>query len=310
MGLVHSPMDARGRAGIYGHCREFSCARGCGPFVVSRLVSWFAVAALVGSTLGCASEDETDPSSASDDATAATLTAGTYALDGAPQHWVIKQLVLGADGRYTVQMYPGNAFPMDAVKTTTGTYTQDAGTLTLRFEKGNAFNSWSVKKRGKKLQLTDTHYADKVFTLTRVSDSTVFDPGPPLGTDPGSPSRSAGSAAITCHSGTGDVWINAVLSPEGHGAMYLSSTTSLQLDGVDRVTLEPELPEQDQDDWIRVVGDGQVGSEPNRYSVSMPRTLVEDGGRNVAVSFFIGSAVYESDPYVSWGFTCESTGTN
>lgn len=277
---------------------------------LSRIAALVFAGALALSALGCAVEPGSEDGTASDDETAAALKPGTYSLDGEPQHWVIKQLVLGADGRYTVQMYPGDAFPMDAVKTTTGTYSQDAGTLTINFEKGNEFNSWTVKKRGKKLELTDTRSDDKVFTLKYTSASTELDPGPPQGSDPGKPRRTAGSAAVTCHSGTGDVWINAVVSPAGRGKMRLSSTTSLRLDAVDEITLAKELPDADDSEWIRLVGDGKVGYEPNRYSVSFPRDFIENGASETDVTFFLGSAVYESDPYVAWGFTCSSTGVN
>lgn len=100
-------------------------------------------------------------------------------------------------------MYPGRAFPIADVKTTTGKFAASGSTLTIKFGSVNVFEKWEVTKSGDKLHFHDL----------------------------------AGGVDIRCHSGAGDIFANLPLAPSREGRMKLSSTTSLHLSRTENVTL-------------------------------------------------------------------------
>lgn len=274
-----------------------------------RFASFLLACALASGAVACG-EGGGEGDVASDDETSATLGTGTYKLVGEAQHWTIKQLILRADGSYLVEMYPGRAFDIEDTRVTEGKFVQTANKLTIKFAKGNDFTSWSVKKVGKKFQLVDLSEGN-AFTIEKASSSTVFDPGPVQGVDPGMPTQHEGEAAIACHSGVGDIYLNAVVSPDGHGTMRVTSAKKLKFGtAVDEVTLENEYPGEAVGEWVHPTGKGKAGWEPRNYILNLTRDFVRNGGEDVGVTVMIGSAEYESEAFVSWGFDCSSTGVN
>jgi hypothetical protein len=276
--------------------------------VFPRIAPLLLACSLACGAVACGEAAAEDGDVASADETSAKLETGTYKLEGEAAAWTIKQLILRDDSTYTVEMYPGRAFPIDFTKITEGKYVQTASKLTIKFAKGNDFNSWTVEKVGSTFQLTDTEEGN-TFTLVLDSKSTTFDPGPVQGVDPGMPPKSATQAAIACHSGQADIYLNAVVDVDGKGKAWITSAKELKFgDTVDKITLVNELPEEDTTEWVHPSGKGTAGYEPRKYIINLTTDFIRNGGKDVDVSVAIGSAEYESEAFESWGFTCSSDG--
>lgn len=237
--------------------------------------------------------------------TSSSLKPGTYKHSGAPDAWTIKTLVLREDGRYTVVMYPGRAFPIQDVRTTTGKYTVSGNTLTIKFEKGNLFEKWEVTKAGSKLHFKDLVETSE-FDMTYEGGDTS-DPVEPLeGTDPGLPSPVAGGADIRCHSLYEDVYANLSVAKTGVGSLKLSSARGLELLGVENVTLRKNPGSASG--WLSVTGNGQKSHDKEgygkRYTFQIPTSFLTEGGKDKDISMIVGSQNEDDIVEHSWGLVC------
>jgi hypothetical protein len=258
--------------------------------------------ALAGS-VGCAADPGADPAQEQDQ-TSSLIKTGTYVLSGAKAPWTIKQLVLKPGGQYVVVMYPGAAFPIADVKTTTGKYTTSGDTLTIKFTSGNVFESWQVTAHGGKF-----HFHDRVesseFDMTYVgADASDPAPEPLQGKDPGLPAPVSGGLDVRCHSSVGgDVWANLSIARSGIGRMNLSSKTSLELSQTEKVTLAKEPGASSG--WLLATGDGNK-ADGKRYTLHFPTSFLEAGGKDKAISMTIGSQDPDNILEESWGLSCST----
>lgn len=239
--------------------------------------------------------------------TSSLLKVGTYKHSGAPDAWTIKTLVLKDDGRYSVVMYPGRAFPIEDVKTTTGKYTVSGQTLTIKFEKGNVFEKWEVTKQGAKLHFKDLVETSE-FDMTYEGGSTSDPVEPVQGTDPGLPTPVAGGADIRCHSGSEDVFANLSVAKSGVGTLKLSSERGLQLLGVENVTLRKNPDSAGTTGWLSVTGNGQKSHDRDgygkRYTFQIPTSFLTEGGKDKDISMIVGSQDPDDIVENSWGLVC------
>jgi hypothetical protein len=260
-----------------------------------------APVALAGSA-GCAADSGADPAEEQDQ-TSSLIKTGTYALAGAKAPWTIKQLVLKPGGQYVVVMYPGAAFPIADVKTTTGKYTTSGNKLTIKFTSGNVFESWQITARGAKLHFHDLVESSE-FDMSYVS-ADASDPAPeaPQGKDPGLPAPVPGGLDVRCHSSVGgDIWANISIARSGVGRMNLSSKTSLDLSQTEKVILAKEPASSG---WLLATGNGNK-ADGKRYTLHFPTSFLEAGGKDKAISMTIGSQDPDNIIEDSWGFSCST----
>jgi hypothetical protein len=254
-------------------------------------------------TVGCAAESSADPAQEQEQ-TSSLIKTGTYALAGAKAPWTIKQLVLKPGGQYVVVMYPGAAFPIADVKTTTGKYTTSGDKLTIKFTSGNVFESWQITARGGKFHFHDLVESSE-FDMSYVG-SDASDPAPeaPQGKDPGLPAPVAGGLDVRCHSSVGgDIWANLSIAPSGVGRMNLSSKTSLELSQTEKVTLAKEPGASSG--WLLPTGNGNK-ADGKRYTLHFPTSFLASGGKDRAISMTIGSQDPDNIIEDSWGFSCST----
>ena len=265
--------------------------------------SLFAVAcfATLPTLAGCAaSTDETD--SAEQDQTGSLIKAGTYRLSGSAKAWTIKDLVLKSDGSYTVVMYPGRAFPIDDVKTTTGKWTASGDTLTIKFSKGNVFEKWAVTERSGKLHFSDQIESSE-FDMT-YSGGGQTDPVEPVqGKDPGLPTPVPGGVDIRCHSLYGDVFANLSVARSGAGSMKLSSAKTLALGRTESVTLQKNPDSAGSSGWLSVTGNGNA-TNGKRYVWQLPTSFLSSGGKDKSISMIVGSQDQDNALEESYGMVC------
>jgi hypothetical protein len=270
---------------------------------VLATVASAAALALLASTAGGCAADTSDTASADADQTGALIKTGTYEAAGSPQAWTIKELVLKTDGSYVVKMYPGRAFPIEDVKTTTGKYTASGSTLTIKFGSGNVFEKWQVTKSGSKLHFVDlveSSEFDMTFAGTSTSDPA---PEPVQGKDPGAPTPGPGGAELRCHSGAGDIFANLSVASSGAGHLKLSSAKSLSLSHVETVTLRKNPDSAGSPGWLSVVGDGNA-TDQKRYIFQIPTSFLSSGGKDKSLSMIVGSSDQDNAMEVSWGMVC------
>ncbi len=253
-------------------------------------------------TGGCAA-DASDIASDDADQTSALIKTGTYKAAGPAQAWTIKELVLKTDGSYAVKMYPGRAFPIEDVKTTTGKYTASGSTLTIKFGIGNVFENWKVTHSGSKVHFVDlveTSEFDMTYAGTSTSDPA---PEPVQGKDPGAPTPVPGGVELRCHSGAGDVFANLSVASSGAGHLKLSSAKSLSLSRVETVTLHENPDSAGSPGWLSVVGDGNA-TDQKRYIFQIPTSFLSSGAKERSLSMTVGSSDEDNAMEVSWGMDC------
>jgi hypothetical protein len=268
--------------------------------LISRLsIPMLACLALLS---GCSAAAVDNTSSTTQNENESLLPTGTYTLAGSPEAWTIKELVLAPGGRYTVVMYPGRAIPIDDTVTTTGKYSVSDDTLTIRFEKGNVFERWSVEKRGDKLHFTDLEETSEFDMTYEGSDTSDPTPDPLKGTDPGAPSSVSGGIAIRCHSGNGDIYANLSVARSGVGRMKLSSEGTLGLSQTESVTLKKNPDSANTPGWLSVTGDGN-STDGKRYIFQIPTDFLDNGGTE-GISMAVGSQDYDDAQEVDYGMNC------
>lgn len=269
------------------------------PISSVALVAGLALVASLAT--GCAA-DANGEGTTEQDQTGSLIKAGTYKLSGAAQAWTIKDLVLKSDGSYTVVMYPGRAFPIDDVKTTTGTWTASGNTLSIKFAKGNVFEKWVVTQSGSKL-----HFSDQVesseFDMTYTGGGESDPVAPVQGTDPGLPTPVTGGADIRCHSLYGDVHANLSVARSGAGTMKLSSAKTLSLSKVESVKLVKNPDSAGTSGWLSVTGNGNA-SDGKRYVWQLPTSFLSSGGKDRSISMIVGSQDQDNAEEVSYGMVC------
>jgi len=250
---------------------------------------------------GCAA-DANGTDSTEQDQTGSLIKAGTYKHSGAAAAWTIKDLVLKSDGSYTVVMYPGRAFPIDDVGTTTGKWTASGNTLSIKFPKGNVFEKWAVTQVGGKL-----HFVDQVetseFDMTYTGGAETDPTEPVQGTDPGLPTPVAGGADIRCHSGSGDIFANLSVARSGVGTMKLSSKKTLELSKTENVKLGKNPDSAGTSGWLSVTGNGNT-NDGKRYQWQLPTSFLSSGGKDRSISMIVGSQDEDNAEEISIGMTC------
>lgn len=267
---------------------------------LASVASAFALCAL--STGGCAA-DASDIASEDADQTSALIKTGTYKAAGPALAWTIKELVLKTDGSYVVKMYPGRAFPIEDVKTTTGKFAASGSTLTIKFGSGNVFEKWKVTQSGSKLHFVDLVETSE-FDMTYAGASTNDPaPEPVQGKDPGAPSPVPGGVELRCHSGAGDIFANLSVASSGAGHLKLSSAKSLSLSRVETVTLRKNPDSAGSAGWLSVVGDGNA-TDRRRYIFQIPTSFLSGSAKEKSLSMTIGSSDEDNAMEVSWGMDC------
>lgn len=270
-------------------------------FSPSGMALPITLALLAASAVGCAA-DTNGTDSTEEDQTGSLVKAGTYKLSGSAQAWTVKDLVLKSDGTYTVVMYPGRAFPIGDVKTTTGKWTASGNTLTIKFAKGNVFEKWSVTQSGSKL-----HFSDQVesseFDMAYTGSGQVDPVEPVQGKDPGLPTAVAGGIDIRCHSLYGDVYANLSVARSGVGNMKLSSAKTLALSKTESIKLVKNPDSAGSSGWLSVTGNGNA-ADGKRYVWALPTSFLSSGGKDKDISMTVGSQDQNNALEVDHGMVC------
>jgi hypothetical protein len=282
---------------------EGALSKGSPLMILSRLP--IAIVASVALISGCSAASADDTATTTQNQNESLLPTGTYKLAGSPEAWTIKELVLAPGGKYTVVMYPGRAFPIDDTVTTTGKYSVSDDTLTIRFEKGNVFERWSVEKRGDNLHFTDLEETSEFDMTYEGGDTSDPTPDPVKGVDPGMPSSVSGGVEIHCHSGYGDIYANLSVARSGVGRLKLSSSDTLGLSQVESVTLKHNPDSANTPGWLSVTGDGN-SADGKRYIFQLPTSFLDNGG-DEGITMTVGSQDEDNAEEREYGMNCTAS---
>lgn len=253
------------------------------------------VLATVALAAGCAEPSETETTTG-EAAVTGSLQVGHYVLDGAGKHGALKELLLHPGQKYSSRVYQRGTGPLEPVEFRDRAYeitTDERGNLlVLRSQQGNVLDTYvfTVGRSSIKMHAVE---ADVDFTMKYAGPEQEFDTLPVRGTNPGTPPAVDGGRRLTCHSsGGGDLRANFSISAESIGTVWITGKEVLAMTGVDKVKLASTEWRESDRTWIRVDGEGRESAN-KYYEINIPRSLVTDGGHNVAISFSWHGQAYE-----------------